>query len=54
MLEEGDDPIDTVAGRSGFGTGAMLRHHFARVVGVSPAAYRRTFRTDSSRMAGAF
>jgi transcriptional regulator GlxA family with amidase domain len=44
MLEEGDDPIDTVAARSGFGTGAMLRHHFARIVGVSPAAYRRTFR----------
>jgi transcriptional regulator GlxA family with amidase domain len=44
MLEEGDDPIDTVAGRCGFGTGAMLRHHFAKIVGVSPATYRRTFR----------
>lgn len=44
MLEEGDDPIDTVAGRCGFGTGAMLRHHFGRIVGVSPASYRRTFR----------
>ena len=45
MLESGEDPIDTVAERSGFGTGAMLRHHFARVVGVSPAQYRRTFRS---------
>jgi transcriptional regulator GlxA family with amidase domain len=44
MLEEGDDPIDVVADRCGFGTGAMLRHHFARIVGVSPATYRRTFR----------
>ncbi len=44
MLEEGDDPVDTVASRCGFGTGAMLRHHFARIVGVSPASYRRTFR----------
>lgn len=44
MLEEGDDPIDTVAERCGFGTAAMLRHHFARIVGVSPASYRRTFR----------
>jgi transcriptional regulator GlxA family with amidase domain len=44
MLEEGDDPIDTVAIRCGFGTGAMLRHHFGRIVGVSPANYRRTFR----------
>ena len=44
MLEEGDDPVDTVAERCGFGTGAMLRHHFGRIVGVSPASYRRTFR----------
>jgi transcriptional regulator GlxA family with amidase domain len=44
MLEEGDDPVDTVASRCGFGTGAMLRHHFGRIVGVSPASYRRTFR----------
>ena len=44
MLEEGDDPVDTVAQRCGFGSGAMLRHHFGRIVGVSPASYRRTFR----------
>ncbi len=44
MLEGGDDPIDTVADRCGFGTSAMLRHHFGRIVGVSPASYRRTFR----------
>jgi transcriptional regulator GlxA family with amidase domain len=48
MLEEGDDPIDTVAARCGFGTAAMLRHHFGRIVGVSPAAYRRTFRTAAA------
>jgi transcriptional regulator GlxA family with amidase domain len=51
LLEEGDDPIDTVAARCGFGTGAMLRHHFGRIVGVSPAAYRRTFRPADSRSA---
>jgi transcriptional regulator GlxA family with amidase domain len=44
MLERGDDPIETVARHSGFGTAAMLRHHFTRVVGTSPAAYRRAFR----------
>lgn len=44
MLESGDDAIEQVAQRSGFGTAAMLRHHFTRVVGTSPAAYRRTFR----------
>ena len=48
MLEEGEDPIDTVAERCGFGTGAMLRHHFARIVGVSPASYRRTFRQPAA------
>lgn len=48
MLEEGDDPIDLVAERSGFGTGAMLRHHFGRIVGVSPASYRRTFRQPAA------
>jgi transcriptional regulator GlxA family with amidase domain len=51
LLEEGDDPIDTVAARCGFGTGAMLRHHFGRIVGVSPAAYRRAFRTAVSTSA---
>jgi AraC family transcriptional regulator, transcriptional activator FtrA len=44
MLEEGDDAVDTIAGRCGFGSGAMLRHHFGRIVGVPPAAYRRAFR----------
>lgn len=48
MLEEGDEPIDTVASRCGFGTAAMLRHHFGRVVGVSPASYRRTFQPRRS------
>ncbi len=44
MLERDDAPIELVAQRSGFGTAAMLRHHFTRLVGTSPAAYRRTFR----------
>jgi transcriptional regulator GlxA family with amidase domain len=45
MLESGDDPIETVAMRCGFSTAAMLRHHFGRIVGTSPASYRRTFRS---------
>jgi AraC family transcriptional activator FtrA len=35
--------VDDVAERCGFGTGALLRHHFRKVVGVAPADYRRTF-----------
>jgi transcriptional regulator GlxA family with amidase domain len=43
MLEVGDDTVEVVASRCGFGTAAMLRHHFTRVVGTSPTAYRRQF-----------
>jgi transcriptional regulator GlxA family with amidase domain len=48
MLEEGDDSVEAVADRCGFGSAAMLRHHFGRIVGVSPAAYRRAFRHRST------
>ena len=44
LLERTDLPIEQVALRSGFGTAALLRDHFARNVGVPPADYRRTFR----------
>jgi AraC family transcriptional regulator, transcriptional activator FtrA len=43
LLEETNLRIDSVATRSGFGTAALLRHHFRRVVGVTPQDYRRTF-----------
>jgi transcriptional regulator GlxA family with amidase domain len=43
MLESGDDPIEAVASRTGFGTATMLRHHFTRIVGTPPATYRRQF-----------
>jgi transcriptional regulator GlxA family with amidase domain len=53
VLEEGDDTIDAVAYRCGFGSSAMLRHHFARIVGVSPATYRRAFRDRPDRVPAA-
>ena len=43
LLEDTDLGIDEVAESSGFGSGALLRHHFRKVVGVAPADYRRTF-----------
>jgi len=43
LLEETDLDVDAVATRSGFGTAALLRHHFHRVVGIAPSDYRRTF-----------
>lgn len=44
LLEETDLPIDRVAGHAGFGTAAALRLHLHAAVGVSPSAYRATFR----------
>jgi AraC family transcriptional regulator, transcriptional activator FtrA len=43
LLEQTDLAIESVATRSGFGTAALLRHHFRRVVGVTPQNYRRAF-----------
>jgi AraC family transcriptional regulator, transcriptional activator FtrA len=43
LLEDTGLGIDAVAATCGFGTAAMLRHHFRRIVGVAPADYRRTF-----------
>jgi transcriptional regulator GlxA family with amidase domain len=45
LLETTELPVDQVANRAGFGAGDTLRHHFTARRGVSPAAYRRTFRS---------
>ncbi|MFD7992615.1 GlxA family transcriptional regulator [Streptomyces mexicanus] len=47
FLETTDWPVDLVARRSGLGTGASLRQHLRTAIGVSPQAYRRTFRPDT-------
>lgn len=46
LLEETDLGMDAVAARAGFGTAALLRHHFRRALGVAPADYRSTFRCN--------
>ena len=43
LLEESGLDIDRIAERSGFGTSTLLRHHFRRVIGVTPSDYRRRF-----------
>jgi transcriptional regulator GlxA family with amidase domain len=43
LLEETDQPVETVADLVGFGSAAVLRHHFTRRVGTTPTDYRRTF-----------
>ncbi|MEU9911426.1 helix-turn-helix domain-containing protein [Streptomyces sp. NPDC051001] len=44
LLEATDETVDAVAGRTGFGTAAALRHQFVRALGTTPNAYRRAFR----------
>ncbi|MEZ5114867.1 MAG: helix-turn-helix domain-containing protein [Candidatus Nanopelagicales bacterium] len=44
MLEGTDLPVEEVARRCGFGSAAVMRHHFVRLRRTSPQAYRRTFR----------
>jgi transcriptional regulator GlxA family with amidase domain len=51
LLEESDLDIDRVADKSGFGTATLLRHHFRRVIGVTPSDYRRRFACDDSGVA---
>jgi transcriptional regulator GlxA family with amidase domain len=46
LLETTDLPVDAVAEQAGLGTGASLRQHMRAVLGVSPLAYRKTFRAS--------
>ncbi|MGW0481458.1 GlxA family transcriptional regulator [Nonomuraea sp. NPDC003214] len=43
LLESTTLPIDQVAARCGFGVTALLRRHFARLIGTSPGRYRRLY-----------
>ncbi|SEE60008.1 helix-turn-helix domain-containing protein [Streptomyces sp. Ag109_O5-10] len=44
LLEGTDETMDAIAGRTGFGTAAALRHQFVKSLGTTPNAYRRAFR----------
>lgn len=44
LLEQTELPMEEVARDSGFGTAQSLRKHVQAALGVSPTAYRRTFR----------
>ncbi|MFE7712735.1 GlxA family transcriptional regulator [Streptomyces sp. NPDC057486] len=50
LLESSDLSVDEIAGQVGFATGTSLRQHLHAAIGVSPLAYRRTFR--GARRAG--
>ena len=48
-LETTDDSIEVVAAAVGFDTAMALRHHFRRVFGTTPTAYRRRFSVITAR-----
>lgn len=48
QLESTDAGLERIAAQCGFGSAQNLRLHFSRVTGVSPAAYRRAFRTRAA------
>jgi transcriptional regulator GlxA family with amidase domain len=43
LLEDSDSGLETVAQETGFGTAAVMRHHFLKVLQTTPTAYRRAF-----------
>ncbi|MHA5050806.1 GlxA family transcriptional regulator [Streptomyces sp. SD15] len=47
LLESSDLSIDQVARDAGFGTAQSMRQHLQAAVGVTPTAYRRTFRSGN-------
>ncbi len=49
LLETTDLGFEVVAQQTGFGTAAVLRHHFLKVLQTTPTSYRRTF---GERLAG--
>ncbi|MER7187972.1 helix-turn-helix domain-containing protein [Streptomyces hyaluromycini] len=47
LLETTDLPVDRIAAEVGFATAASLRQHLHAAIGVSPQAYRNTFKVRS-------
>ncbi|MFG3202757.1 GlxA family transcriptional regulator [Streptomyces sp. NPDC048192] len=47
LLETTGLSIDQVAHEAGFGTAQSMRQHLQQALGVTPTAYRRTFRTGA-------
>jgi transcriptional regulator GlxA family with amidase domain len=43
LLEETDFGLESIAQQTGFGTAAVMRHHFLKVLQTTPTTYRRAF-----------
>ncbi|MFI2233051.1 GlxA family transcriptional regulator [Nocardia testacea] len=48
LLESTDHTMERIAADAGFGSAVNLRHHFHRILGISPAAHRALFRNRTS------
>lgn len=51
LLERTDLALDRIAWESGFGSAAVLRQNFVRVLGITPTAYRARFPSASQDLA---
>ena len=51
LLEQTDLGLEQIGQRAGFGSAAVMRHHFVKVIGTTPTGYRRTF-SVTGRAAG--
>jgi transcriptional regulator GlxA family with amidase domain len=49
LLESTDEPFEQISQLTGFGTAAVMRHHFLKVLQTTPTNYRRAF---GARVAG--
>jgi len=49
LLEQSDEGLEQIAQLTGFGTAAVMRHHFLKVLQTTPTNYRRAF---GERVAG--
>lgn len=47
LLEETDLSIEQIAGDVGFGSAALLRHHFAQCTGLTPTVFRTRHRSPA-------
>ncbi|MGI5436017.1 GlxA family transcriptional regulator [Streptomyces shenzhenensis] len=53
LLESTGLSVDQVARDAGFGTAQSMRQHLQTALGVTPTAYRRTFRADGQKVSTA-
>ncbi|MFE4551422.1 GlxA family transcriptional regulator [Streptomyces sp. NPDC056785] len=49
LLTSGDDSVDAVAERSGFGSAESMRRSFQHLLGVAPTVYRARFRSTAAQ-----